>query len=570
VRTETGEEWSVTPVDGDEGASLRVLADAAGATWVGATTRDDVRITGVCADSRRVQSGELFVALPGTRADGLQFVADAVGHGAAAVCVEAEDAARPEVAGLGVPVLAVADAHVALARLAAAFYDQPARALRLIGVTGTLGKTSTVLLVQAVLAAARPDDARGVGGVGTVGSLGARVRGAAAARVPAGALPELDGMTTPDAPVLQRALRVMADAGVDLVAMEVTSHALAQRRVEGLTFALGLVTNLVPDEHLEYHGTPEHYLRTKARFFAHLAPDAPVVANADDALVVAMVREQDALAPRRAVWVSLAEASPVGASRAEALVEPDVAVEALRWDAGGSSFALAVRRPLPRVGGGEVAPQTIPVVLPVLGLQQVANAATAVTVALMAGADPARVAEALADVEPMRRRMEIVRNAAPLVLDDTAGNPETLRAVFASAAAFPRRTLRVAFGVRGMRGTTINSRLAAALGELVTARAAEGPVHLVVTASEDTADARNRVAAEERDAALDTLREAGVPFAFEPALGRALDVLLDGVRPEDVVLLLGAQGMDQAAPLLRERLAGLTAGGALRDPAGAC
>jgi UDP-N-acetylmuramoyl-L-alanyl-D-glutamate--2,6-diaminopimelate ligase len=267
--------------------------------------------------------------------------------------------------------------------------------------------------------------------------------------------------------------------------------------VEGLTFALGLLTNLVPDEHLEYHPTPEHYLRTKARFFDHLEPGAPVVANADDAYVIAMVRERVARAPRPVVWVTLGEASP-----GEALVTPDVAVEALRWDAGGSTFAVEVRRALPTLDGGEVAPQTIPVVLPVLGLQQVANAAMAVTLALMAGATASGVTEALADAEPMRRRMEIVRAAAPLVLDDTAGNPETLRAVFASAAAFPRRTLRVAFGVRGKRGPVINRHLAEALGELVTERAADGPVRLVVTASEDTADARNRVADEEREAAL--------------------------------------------------------------------
>ncbi|WP_275828595.1 Mur ligase family protein [Roseisolibacter sp. H3M3-2] len=501
----------------------------------------------VCADSRHVAAGDLFVGLPGTRRRGADYVADAAARVARALCVEARDADAPTVRDAGLPVLVVDDAHVALARLASALEGYPARSLRMVGVTGTLGKTSTVLLVQAALDAARAGIPHGVG---TIGSLGARVRGPAAARVPAVALPDLDGMTTPDAPVLQRALRVMADAGVDLVAMEVTSHALAQRRVEGVTFALGLLTNLVPDEHLEYHPTPEHYLRTKARFFDHLDPGAPIVANADDARVLAMVRDRTARVPRPVVWVSLGDASP-----GEALVSPDVSVEALRWDAGGSTFALDVRRPLRRVDGGTVDPQTIPVVLPVLGVQQVANAAMAVTLALMAGATASGVTEALADAEPMRRRMEIVRPAAPLVLDDTAGNPETLRAVFASAAAFPRRTLRVAFGVRGTRGPVINQRLAAALGALVAERAADGPVRLVVTASEDTADARNRVADEERDVTLETLRGAGVPFDFEPRLGPALDRLLDGAAPDDVVLLLGAQGMDRAAPLLRERLA---------------
>lgn len=522
--------------------SLRALARAAGAEWLD----DDVAVGGVCADSRRVRPGDLFVALPGTRRDGASFAADAVGRGAVAVCVASGGNAGLATSRLLVPVIEVDDTHVALARMSEAFHDHPARALRLIGITGTLGKTSTALLVQAALAASREG---AVDGVGVIRSLGARVLGPAADRIPPGALPDFDGMTTPDAPVLQRALRVMADAGVATVVMEVTSHALAQRRVEGLSLALGVLTNLVPDEHLEYHATPDDYLRTKARFFAHLAPGAPVVVNADDPRVRAMVAEQTARAPRPVVAVSLG--APTGDAASD---RAGVRVAALRWDARGSTFALDVRRPLPLLDGGELSPRQIPVVLPVLGLQQVANAALAVTAALMAGATAAGVTGALAAVAPMRRRMEVARAAAPLVLDDTAGNPESLHAVFASVAALPRRTLRVAFGIRGLRGPVINRRLAAALAELVMAQGAAGPVPLVLTASEDVADARNRVQDEERDVVLDTLRAAGAPFAYEPSLAGAIDALLDGVQDDDVVLLLGAQGMDQAAAILRARL----------------
>jgi UDP-N-acetylmuramoyl-L-alanyl-D-glutamate--2,6-diaminopimelate ligase len=500
-----------------------------------------------------VQPGELFVALPGSRSDGASFVPDAVARGAVAVVVGTDShaaiAAGPSV---GVPLLTAADPHAALGRLAAAFHGHPARRLRLIGITGTLGKTSTALLVQGALATSTRAD----GGVGVIGSLGARVRGAAADRVLAGALPDFDGMTTPDAPVLQRALRLMADAGVGTVAMEVTSHALAQRRVEGLVFALGLFTNLVPDEHLEYHATPEDYLRTKARFLTHLAPGAPLIANADDARVVAMVREDLACAPRPVVWVSLGTASPTAAA-----AEPDVRVEALRWDASGSTFVLDVRRPLPLLGGDPalaVAPQRLPVVLPLLGVQQVANAALAAVAALVAGATPHGITEALAEAEPMRRRMELVRASGPMVLDDTAGNPETLHAVFASVADVRRRTLRVAFGVRGLRGPVINARLAEALAGLVAGCADHGPVRLVVTTSDDVADARNRVRDDERDAARAALDAAGVPYAFAPRLDDAIEVLLEDVQPDDVVLLLGAQGMDRAAPMLRQRLAART------------
>jgi UDP-N-acetylmuramoyl-L-alanyl-D-glutamate--2,6-diaminopimelate ligase len=127
--------------------------------------------------------------------------------------------------------------------------------LRLIGITGTLGKTSTMLLLGDILEADRKP-------VGVVGSLGIKLAEAT----------QETGITTPDASVLQEALRWFADQGVGHVAMEVTSHALSQRRVDGLHFCLGLLTNLVPDEHLEYHPTPEHYLETKMRFLEFLEP----------------------------------------------------------------------------------------------------------------------------------------------------------------------------------------------------------------------------------------------------------------------------------------------------------
>jgi UDP-N-acetylmuramoyl-L-alanyl-D-glutamate--2,6-diaminopimelate ligase len=452
----------------------------------------------------------------------------------------------------------VPDPHAALARLAAAFHGEPARALTLLGITGTLGKTSTALLVETALAASGGDRS-----IGVVGSLGARVRGPAAARLPAGALPDLSGMTTPDAPVLHQAFRAMVDAGVRTVAMEVTSHALAQRRVEGLRFALGILTNLVPDEHLEFHPTPEDYLATKARFLDKLALGAPLVVNADDPLVRDMVRHAVARTPRPVIGVSLGEAAhalsddDVPVLAADDLLAPAVTVEALRADAGGSTCTLRLHRPIPRleaVGGGTVPAQAVPIVLPVLGVQQVANVALAAVAALVAGATPAGVTEALAEMEPMHRRMEVVHAGGPLVVDDTAGNPQTLRAVFASVAGIARRELRVVFGVRGLRGAEINRRLARTLAAEVARAAGREPVTLVVTASEERADARNRVTPEEREAALAPLRDAGVAHAFEPRLDDAVRRLLDGVPADALVLVLGAQGMDTAAALVRATL----------------
>jgi UDP-N-acetylmuramoyl-L-alanyl-D-glutamate--2,6-diaminopimelate ligase len=476
----------------------------------------DVEVSGIAVDSRDVQPGDLFVAQRGERTDGARFVPEARERGAVAVC-----AAAP-VADL--PTLVAADPRGAVPRLAATLYRHPAAQLRLVGITGTLGKTSTALLVQSALASS------GVR-VGVIGSLGVRHRGQVAST----------GMTTPDAPSIHRALREMVDAGVTTTVIEVTSHGIALRRVAGLTFVLGALTNLVPDEHLDFHGTPEHYLRTKAKFFDMLEPGAPLVVNRDDAHVRALVAE-----------AGIARVRPVIAVSADGDPEADVVVTGLRCDAAGSVFALEIRRALPRADGGELAPGAVPLVLPVLGVHQVANAALAGVVALLAGGARAGVTESVAELAPIHRRMEVIRQASPTILDDTVGNPRSLDAVFATIRTIPHQGLRVAFGVRGARGPAINRRLAAALGRAI--RATDRPVLLVVTTSEDVAGARDRVREEEREAVFEALRQEGVPFSYQPALGAAVRQVLDGSGDGDLVLLLGAQGMDAAGGIARELL----------------
>jgi UDP-N-acetylmuramoyl-L-alanyl-D-glutamate--2,6-diaminopimelate ligase len=271
-----------------------------------------------------------------------------------------------------------------------------------------------------------------------------------------------------------------------------------------------------------------------------LIAGAPVVINQDDARVRAMVEASLARCARPIVRVTSGG-------------DPDAtaAVTGLRTDATGSAFALEIRAPLPRLDGGVLEPCDVPLVLPVFGVHQVANAALAATAALVAGASPVGATEAVAEMAPIRRRMEIVRHAGPVVLDDTVGNPRTLAAVFDSIGAIRHRGLRIVFGIRGSRGPDINRRLAVTLGDLVRSRSGIRPLRLVVTSSEDSAGARDRVRADEREAVLRTLEDAGVDFAYEPDLEPAVRRALDGWAEDDLVLLLGAQGMDGAAELVR-------------------
>jgi UDP-N-acetylmuramoyl-L-alanyl-D-glutamate--2,6-diaminopimelate ligase len=205
-----------------------------------------------------------------------------------------------------------------------------------------------------------------------------------------------------------------------------------------------------------------------------------------------------------------------------------------------------------RADGSTLEAMTLPVELSLLGRQQVTNAALAATAALLAGAAPAAVRDAFAAMAQLRRRMQVVHPRDPFVLDDTVGNPESIRAVFETVTAIPHERLLVAYAVRGSRGLTINRCNAEALAESLNG----APVQLVVTTSEDVADERNRVTAEEREVVDATLRARGIAFHSEPSLHEAVTSLVRDAGAGDLVLLLGAQGMDRGAEIARDALGG--------------
>ena len=216
-------------------------------------------VTGVAYDSRSVSRGQLFVALKGLHAGGTTFAREAIERGAAAVVSEQEAPG-----GVRVPWTTVEDARLALAILSTTFYRNPSSEMRVVGITGTNGKTTTAYLVASIFDATRTR----CGILGTVGyRIGDEMREAT--------------RTTPEAPDVQALLREMVDRGCGACAMEVSSHALSLHRVDGTTFAAGVFTNLTRD-HLDFHADMDDYFRAKRRLFEMLPHDAPSLLNVDD------------------------------------------------------------------------------------------------------------------------------------------------------------------------------------------------------------------------------------------------------------------------------------------------
>ncbi len=233
----------------------RGLTSPAAGVPAGAATN----ITGVAYDSRAVEAGQMFVALKGQHADGTAFARQAIERGAAAIV--SEQAAPADVHA---PWIVVSDARLALAILAATFYRDPSREMRVIGITGTNGKTTTAHLIAAIL---ESDGVRS----GLLGTVAYRIGDEAREAT----------RTTPEAPDVQSLLREMVERGCGACAMEVSSHALALRRVDDTTFAAAVFTNLTRD-HLDFHADMDDYFRAKRHLFEMLPHDAPSLLNVDD------------------------------------------------------------------------------------------------------------------------------------------------------------------------------------------------------------------------------------------------------------------------------------------------
>lgn len=329
-------------------------------------------------DSRRVRAGAAFVAVQGADQDGHAWIAAAVHAGASLVLAEYADRlpSLPD----AFPVLLVRDGRRAAAVAAAAFHNWPSRELTIVGVTGTNGKTTTVGLLRHMLHRADAPAA-------SIGTLGV-ILGDAVQAMPGGS-----GLTTPGPVELQRLLRQLRDVGVRTVAMEVSSHSLEQRRVEGLTFAVVVFTNLTRD-HLDYHGTMEHYRAAKLRLLHALAHDGTAIFNNDDPAWKSV--------PAPPHHLTFGVDSPA-----------DVTARDVTFHPLGANFLL-------------VAPAgAIRVALPLIGDFNVSNALAAASTAIALGHALMDVAERLANAPQVPGRLERIWSA-PTVLRDYAHTPDAL------------------------------------------------------------------------------------------------------------------------------------------------
>jgi len=373
-------------------------------------------ITGLVQDSREIRPGDAFVAMGGFGAHGLKFVEQARAAGASAILFEPP---APADAPPPADAIAVPDLRARLGELGDRFHGRVSESMTVVGVTGTNGKTSIVQLL------AQAWNLRGMRS-GTIGTLGAGLYGHA---VPT-------GFTTPLVLRLHALLAELHDAGAQAVAMEVSSHALDQGRVDGVHFDVALFTNLTRD-HLDYHGDMASYGAAKGRLFAWPGLKAAVINLDDD--------------HGRALYASLpATVRGIGlSSRGAAYAH--VRAEALHLDSAGLRFDLVV--------DGDIHP----VQSALLGRFNVDNLLAVAGALLALGDAPAQIAATLSHLQPVRGRMNRLGGdgASPLVVVDYAHTPDALEQALASLRVHAQARLICVFGCGGERDTGKRAQMAA-------------------------------------------------------------------------------------------------------------
>lgn len=460
------------------GATLSSLATLVKGQVVGAS---ETLVVDVTHDSRAVESGSLFVAIRGFSADGHAYIDQAINSGASAVCVE------DQITDCPVPQLIVDNSRSVLGLLAAEVHGRPSGRLRIVGITGTNGKTTVAHLLESIASTAGLV-------AGRIGTTGASIAG-----IPV-ALPR----TTPEASDFQRLLAAMVADEVDIVAAEVSSHAMTLDRVVGVEFEVVAFTNLSRD-HLDFHGDMDSYFAAKAKLFERAER---AVINVDDPRGDELIR----LTPAASLRVGV--------------------------DVRASDVELATSHTRFRLMALE---RSEPVRLPLAGDFNVSNALVAAGCAMQLGIDIESIVAGLESVEQIPGRYELVAGgSSATVVVDYAHTPEGVAKVIATARATGVGSVIVVLGAGGDRDQSKRA-------EMGTAAAAAD--RFILTSDNPRSESPMAI--------IDDVR-AGVPegvvdLAVEPDRRRAIGLALAGARAADTVLVLGKgheQGQEIAGRVL--------------------
>ncbi len=475
-----------------------------------------VSITGITNDSRKVSKGDIFVAYKGINDDGHKYIQEAIEKGAGAIIAE------KSINNSRIPYVKVKDGRNALAKVSAVLNGHPSNKMKVTGITGTNGKTTTTFILDHILKC----DGKKTGLLGTVYN-----------KISDKCIMN-SSMTTLTAPELHRTLKDMYESKVNYVNMEVSSHSLKEKRVDGVDFNIAGITNFSFD-HLDYHPSRHDYFLSKSRLFKLLEPEDFAIFNADDPILLDFCNRTKA----KIITYSLDYEHPM------------IKVSNLVLKGNTSEFSLKVNEDITTLNDKIIYPGNYSFSLPLPGKHNVYNAVLATISACILGVNLHDISEYLTTFKGLFRRFEPVYTESYNIIDDFAHNPASIKAALETVGTLTYNSLILVFGIRGGRGTKINERNAQTLSMYLNKLAFK---KLIVTCCEDVDEntdtyKASKVNDSEARAFFKSLTVSAPGKIsscqnLEPALKEALDL----AKKNDIILILGGHGMDNAQAILKE------------------
>lgn len=473
----------------------------------------------ICADSRCRGENMLFVAIRGFHSDGHKYLAEAAENGAVIAVVESVPSKCP------IPYIVVTNSRRCLGLLASTFYNHPSQSLTVIGVTGTNGKTTTTNLIHHLLTTSGAQ-------VGLIGSPYIMI----------GTRRSKSDITTPDALDLQAIMHQMVQENCTHVVMEVSSHGIELERISGIDFDIAVITNISSD-HMDLHVNQQNYIATKQKLFRRLPPDRIAVYNTDDP---------------SAHWIRAATSAHTIGYGLDG--KADIRAQDVAITSDGSRFTVQLppRRP---VGSGLFAVNVDPnqghnkreldCLLPLIGAHNIANALAAISTVYALGLDGDTIRLGLRTFRGVKRRLEVIHQGRFTIIDDYAHNPGGFKAVLDSIDPKKFRHIILVVAIRGNRSKEINTKNGQVLAAFL--RNCEH-ASIIVTTSDDVVTAKDQVTLREREAFLAEISKQPRPVIVTRTLRAALEQAINQATEGDLILLLGAQGMDAGADIVQEVL----------------
>ncbi|WP_077075148.1 Mur ligase family protein [Aedoeadaptatus urinae] len=463
----------------------------------------------IANDSREIGEGDIFVAMKGVLVDGHDYIKKAKDNGAVLAVVDhlTED---------DIPQIVVENPRMALADLACTFYNHPSKELKVFGVTATNGKTSTAYMIRDIFKEAGYE-------VGVVGTVEVQYKDVS--------IPSI--LTTPESIHLQKHLRDMVDAGIEVVVMEVSSSAQELYRSRGIDYDIVSFNN-ISEEHLEQHGTFENYFHFKSRLIRHADEKTAVILNIDAPLIEGLIEK------------TKGDVLTAGIEK-----EASIGIEDIDLSTGFAKFNYVVKQ-AHHSSRWNLDPVVLPIELEVAGYHSVLNAMIAITYGLLEGVDGATIQKALRNFSGVERRFELIYNKDYMILDDHFANEKNIAVTLETLCQMDYKNLHVLYAVRGGRGAALNRDNAL---EMVKWMDKLPLKTFYATRSEEVVSSKDVVTDSELAAFSEVMKEAGYDVPVVDDLKSAIAKVWDQVGEHDVFLLAGCQGMDHGAKYVWETLA---------------